>query len=154
MEVHIGQLRVELSGHTLFLDEHALMIGNWLTRLSKPKSFFTWDCQTQTANPDPIPPSASAKTRLRIPDRRIMTFLGPVEFGVPRVMVAASGLASMDAFKSEIARLFPPLVVDIDWDTIWEPFKDNYSLKFVAQTHYLQCVGRPYGLDLVDRFTS
>ena len=153
METHFGKLRVDVSSYYLYFkgieDED---VDRWLAAQSKPKTFFRWDCSSQTSNPPIRRPDLTAHTQVRIGSRRVLNPLGPsFDMNMTTLWLAAAGFATEQDLIRDVRRVFPPLKVPIPWDTFWEPYKDDYSLKLTALVHYMPLVASPRGLTLHDR---
>ena len=67
-------------------------------------------------------------------------------------LLKASDLENLRAFNTKLQVEFPPLEARIEWDRLWQPYKNDYSFNITAQVLYLACVGRPYGMDITDYF--
>ena len=153
MDIRIGKLRINLSALALYEHGDNPALSTWINKKIAPRRIYTWDCATQTGRPAVRNPNFTAATELTF---LVTTNRGQEDRRLSRLLAEdarkAADLASLRAFAQQLGVALPPLVVPIDWDTLWAPFKAQYSLEISARVFYLQCLARPYGLDASDYF--
>lgn len=153
MDIKIGKLRVNISALALYGHNDHPALGGFLRQKMLPFAIYRWNCQTQLGQPG---------QRLGVFEQEtVMNPLITDLFGASDKkasqkfadkLAKAAGLADINAFDRDLQTKLKPLRVNIDWNRLWKPFKDQYSLIITAQVHYLQCLARPYGLNASDYF--
>lgn len=153
MDIRIGKLRINLSALGLYNHGDNPALSTWINSKLAPVTVYTWDCATQTGQPPKRGPNFIMRTAL--------TFLVTRRLGQEDKLMSglladdarkAADLGSLRDFAHGLNRALPPLIVPIDWNTLWAPYKDLYSLRITARVMYLQCLARPYGMQASDYF--
>lgn len=153
MDIKIGKLRVQLSALALYSHNDHPALGGYLRQKMLPRPIYHWNCTTQTGKPAQRLGVFEQETAF---NTLVTDLFGTADKKASTELAArlskGAGLADINAFDKMLQTQLKPLQVNIDWDRLWKPYKDQYSLVITAQVHYLQCVARPYGLNITDYF--
>lgn len=155
MDISIGKLRIDLT--PVDAQDYSFYTGLDLVlfvtrRVQRARRFYRWDCAAQQGTPMQRP-SILLRTEIEIPKR---VEIGPFpssgySIDPDQMWVAAAGFDTREDFALEVQKVFPPIKVPIDWDRLWKPYKDIYSLNLYVYPVFDIYFGRPHGLHELDR---
>lgn len=153
MDIAVKKLRVNISALALYETDDHPALGGFLRQKMMPFAIYRWNCLTQTGRP---PKRLGVFEQETVMNPLVTDIFGSSDKKASQKfaerLAKAAGLADINAFDKELQKSLKPLRANIDWDRLWKPFKDQYSLVITAQVHYLQCLARPYGLGVTDYF--
>ena len=149
MDIKIGELRINLSALKLYKHNDGLTIDPYIAAMKKSQPLYTWDCVAGTGVP-PRKPKLSVDALVKF---LVSDFRGLPDNDESMALLAdtleAADYARVKDFDAAVQTQFK-LIVPIDWDKLWLPYKDEYSLTINRQVKYLECIGRPYGMEATD----
>lgn len=152
MDIRVGDLRINISALALYQHDDNPPLGRYITRLHQPRTVWKWDCVTQTSVPPQRFPIFEIETNIYF----LVTRKGRIDRMMSQFLTAdavkTANLASTAAFDREFQKAIPPLQVPIDYATLADPYLGAYSFDIMARITFLQCVARPYGMDIRDYF--
>ena len=151
MEISLGRLRVALTPIRAL--STAVLTGYNLyefkrQKLEKAHKFYSWDCEAQTGVPMVRRPNVTMRTHFEIPDRVDVNWFLDIRTAVDTdaQWVAGAGFSTPAELVAETQTKFPPVIVPVDWDKLWQPIKDQYSFDLYVTFRYLVFLGRPAGM--------
>ena len=154
MEITIGKLRLDVTSSRLvhpppldlLLFEPPLEAA--IKRLEEQKLIYSWNCQTQTGQPFQRD-SYKAETEFLIAPRIGWSPWGAGPFDPSALWYAAADLTA-GAFRLAVREQFPSMKLNLNWNRLLEPFKNDYHVDVHVKAEYLVAIARPYGLNVGD----
>lgn len=119
--------------------------------MRQARTLYTWDCELQTGVPPQRKPKFKAETIVKF---LVTDDKGKADQEESQKLLLdtldAADYARIQDFDAEVQNQIKPLKAQVDWNKLWLPYKDEYSLTIKFQVTYLECIGRPYGLQISD----